>query len=76
MTPAPVTLPTTRIAIAENFSTVRCTQCDGALDFHQPDTRRPHRILAICNGCQCWYLMNVLTGLILLLPEDEGPDPT
>ena len=73
MTPAPVPLSTTRIAFADDFSTARCARCDGSLDLHQPDTRRPHRILAVCRHCECWYLMNVVTGLVLLLPDDEDP---
>ena len=38
---------------------VRCPDCEGALDLHQPDPRNPDRILGVCERCSGWLLMDL-----------------
>lgn len=64
-----------RTAIDGDYWQLRCTRCDGTLEFHQPDTDTPYRMLATCEHCDSWYLINLLAGWMLLLP-DGGPGGT
>ena len=32
--------------------------CKGRLSLHQPDPDVPGRLLATCNDCKSWYLVN------------------
>ena len=38
---------------------VRCPDCKGALDLHQPDERNPDRLLGVCKRCSDWFLMDM-----------------
>jgi hypothetical protein len=60
-----------RRAIDGDYHELRCAECYGALEFHQPDPDSPYRILATCDHCDCWYLLNLLAGWMLLLPNGD-----
>jgi hypothetical protein len=60
------------VAIDGELSAVQCARCTSAVAFHQPDPQLPHRILATCNVCESWTLINLLTGEMLCLPGHEG----
>jgi hypothetical protein len=53
MTPSTITLKLARLAAGpDEYASTRCPACDEDLSFHQPDTRHPHRLLAIGDGCE------------------------
>jgi hypothetical protein len=39
--------------------------------IHQPDERRPDRLLGTCGSCSAWFLMAPTAAAMLRLP-DEG----
>jgi hypothetical protein len=36
-----------------------CRRCGAALDLHQPDARRPNKLLGACPGCGKWHVLRV-----------------
>lgn len=36
-----------------------CSQCDCELDLHQPNPATPERLLATCNDCGAWFLVDL-----------------
>ena len=40
----------------------RCPACAAALSLHQPDPDRPDRLLAVCDRCGGWFLLDGTTG--------------
>jgi len=54
----------------DDYRGLRCARCCGALEFHQPDTESPYKMLATCELCGSWYLLNLRAGWMLLLPDD------
>jgi hypothetical protein len=68
-----VSLPVSRLVLDGDFSAVRCARCRGSLDLHQPDTETPQRILATCDECKTWYLIEVERGWIFSLPVVPSP---
>jgi hypothetical protein len=50
-----------------------CLQCRNPLDIHQPDAELPDRMLATCEACKAWHLLDRAPGaadvLVLLLPD-------
>lgn len=57
------------------FESLVCGQCEAPLAFHQPEPRTPGRILATCEECDSWYLLDVSRRWMLRLPEGELGDP-
>jgi hypothetical protein len=49
-----------------------CPACESMLEFQQPDTRRPHRLLAICHACDAWFLFDLESDLIVHLPTFDS----
>ncbi len=37
-----------------------CSRCEGDLDLHQPNPATPERLLATCNDCGAWFLVDML----------------
>jgi hypothetical protein len=69
-----VTLTLSRLStLPDDYSSTGCPACDGQLAFHQPDTRQPHRLLAICDDCDAWFLIDMVRSQILHLPGDHSP---
>jgi hypothetical protein len=50
-----------------------CLLCGSALDIHQPDAVLPDRLLATCEMCQAWHLLECAPdgepALLILLPD-------
>jgi hypothetical protein len=60
----------------EDFTSLVCGRCQAPLAFHQPEPRTPQRILATCEECDAWYLLDASGGWMLLLPEGELRNPS
>src|SRR5690349_13359211 len=50
-------------------SEVECPGCQNHLMIHQPEVKRPDRLLATCATCGAWSLIDAAAGLIVLLPD-------
>ena len=46
-----------------------CPMCSESLDIHQPDLEDPENLLAICDGCHAWYVVNVPQHIMTLFPK-------
>ena len=46
-----------------------CPTCGGTLSLHQPDEVSPDRLLAVCEGCQGWLLIDVVEAIMVRLPD-------
>ena len=44
-----------------------CPQCFADLQIHQPDRDLPERLLAVCEECHSWFLMDQEGAMSLLL---------
>jgi uncharacterized protein YbaR (Trm112 family) len=44
-----------------------CPRCRSPLQLHQPDPSAPERLLAVCEDCHAWYLMDP-RGLLTMVP--------
>jgi hypothetical protein len=59
----------------EGLSAVRCLSCAKTLDIHQPDSDLPDRMLATCESCKRWYLIECSPddseAVVVLLPPAE-----
>ena len=59
----------------DGISPVRCLSCGHSLDIHQPDADLPYRMLATCDACKCWHLVDcdpdVSCALLTMLPGAE-----
>lgn len=41
---------------------VNCLGCRNSLEIHQPDADLPERMLATCNECETWHIIECLAG--------------
>jgi hypothetical protein len=57
--------------VFEDASASRCAYCRQPLMLHQPDPDRPDRLMATCDGCRNWFIINTATGLMVRLPADQ-----
>jgi hypothetical protein len=57
---------------AEDLLGVQCPECLGHLVVHQPDERRPDRLLATCECCSTWYLVAMASAMMVRLPDEEA----
>ena len=48
-----------------------CPVCHHKLAHHQPDTKLPYRILATCENCGRWFLLDSEVALIVDVPWVE-----
>ena len=62
--------PFERIGI-EVASEVVCVRCQSTLERHQPDEEQPDRLLGTCPGCGAWYLIDLVTAVMIALPVSE-----
>lgn len=64
----------------EGLHGLHCLGCGKALDVHQPDAEVPDRMLATCEGCKGWHLVEFTPGrpgaLVVLLPDVSGLRPS
>ena len=63
----------------DGLSTVECLSCGKSLDIHQPDPELPDRMLATCDECSSWHLVEcqpaAQAAVIVLLPDVSGFGP-
>ena len=52
---------------------MRCIECQSPLETHQPDADLPGQILATCERCKAWHLVDFEEGdetaFVILLPK-------
>jgi hypothetical protein len=53
----------------EGLSEVECPGCQGHVALHQPDVRRPDRLLGACESRPAWYLIDAAADLMARLPD-------
>jgi hypothetical protein len=60
---------------ADGLAAVPCLNCQRPLEIHQPDSDLPDRMLATCEECKCWYLIESnpegTEAVVVLLPPAE-----
>jgi hypothetical protein len=54
----------------------RCPDCRSGLNFHQPDAKLPHRLVATCGACSTWFLIYEDAGVHLRLPSEAEIQPS
>lgn len=57
---------------SEDYTGLRCPDCQGRLVVHQPDERLPERLLGTCRCCFNWFLIDAGGRLMLRLPDEEA----
>jgi uncharacterized protein YbaR (Trm112 family) len=55
----------------EDHAEVACPGCHGDLAVHQPDERRPERLLGTCPSCSAWYQIDATAQVMVRLPDGE-----
>jgi hypothetical protein len=55
--------------ILDHGSSPTCPNCEETLSLHIPDPQLPDRMLAVCEECKSWYLLDALKGRMALLPD-------
>jgi len=45
--------------LPQDLSTIHCLDCRSALDWHQPDSQAPERMLGVCLQCGGWHLLDL-----------------
>jgi hypothetical protein len=57
----------------DGMTTFLCLECRKPLDVHQPDADLPDRMLATCDDCKGWHLIDYKpdgrAALVALLPD-------
>ena len=56
--PAVFALETPRLD-ASTLDSIRCQGCDAALDWSQPDPRKPAKLLGVCGRCGDWHVLDL-----------------
>jgi hypothetical protein len=75
MTSIACTLQVTRCPLdAEDFLCVTCPDCCGSVVIHQPDERRPDRLLGTCGSCSAWFLIAPAAASMVRLPDEAALD--
>ena len=68
-----VTLRCSRVLIHPDGTSLQCLSCGKTLDVHQPDADLPYRMLATCEACKGWHVVDCdregMHALLMLLPE-------
>lgn len=57
-----LTLSTTRLALDDTTpwsAELGCPLCAGCLGLHQPEPRRPDRLLGVCDACGSWVMVAI-----------------
>jgi hypothetical protein len=57
----------------EDLAEIACPGCGDTLEIHQPDPRKPDRLLGTCCSCGAWFLIDAAADLIARLPEASSP---
>lgn len=73
---ASVSLRFTTVSVPpDGLSAVPCLRCEKLLDIHQPNPEQPERILATCEACKRWYLVDCnpegTEAVVVTLPPPE-----
>ncbi|MDR3638090.1 MAG: hypothetical protein P4L84_30070 [Isosphaeraceae bacterium] len=64
----------TDAASEEPMSAIACPDCREFLTVHMPDPGLPERLLATCEACKRWYVMDPAAGTMVLV-ADAPPRP-
>jgi hypothetical protein len=51
---------------------IACPSCRTTLELHQPDLRRPERLLGTCPECGAWCLIDCQASVLARLPDGPG----
>jgi hypothetical protein len=52
----------------DRLSADGCPDCGGTLTLHQPDQESPDLLLAACQECRGWLLIDTNEGIIVRFP--------
>ncbi|MGO9464782.1 MAG: hypothetical protein ACLQVF_11605 [Isosphaeraceae bacterium] len=52
-----------------------CPGCENALTIHQPDPELPRRLLATCDECKAWYVMDPEGSDLIPIPGNYDSRP-
>ncbi len=55
----------------DHLAGVPCPVCRQAVVVHLPDIAAPHRLLATCNQCKSWFLMDDASETMIQLPTSD-----
>jgi hypothetical protein len=55
-----------------DLTEIGCPGCGTDIEVHQPDPRRPVRLLGVCPSCAAWYLIDAERGVLCRLPDEEA----
>jgi uncharacterized protein YbaR (Trm112 family) len=56
----------------KDLSEVACPGCQDHLEVHQPDERRPDRLLGTCESCRAWFLIDAVAAVMVRLPVADA----
>lgn len=56
----------------EPLSEIPCPCCTSPLAVHMPDPDLPDRLLATCDDCKSWYVMDVAATRLILVTEPSA----
>jgi hypothetical protein len=60
----------------DGLPSIACVSCGAPLDVHQPDADMPDRMLATCEACKGWHLLDCTAGarevVLVLLPDPRA----
>lgn len=60
----------------DGLTPTACLRCGGSLEIHQPDASMPERMLATCESCKAWHLIEcepeIDPMVVVLLPGGEA----
>ena len=61
----------------EPLSQIRCSGCASLMAGHMPDPDLPERLLATCERCKSWYVMDVgaTTLTLVCAPPARATSP-
>ncbi len=61
---------------SESLSPIRCLNCAKTLDIHQPDADLPYQMLATCDACKRWHIVDydpvTPIAFLTLLPDTQS----
>jgi hypothetical protein len=66
----PVLVPTyDPVYVPDDLSEFSCPHCGELLSLHLPDPQLSERMLATCEECKSWYLLDRVGCRIVMLPD-------
>jgi hypothetical protein len=66
----PILVPTfDPVNVPDDISEFSCPHCGELLSLHLPDPQLSDRMLATCEECKSWYLLDRAGCRIVMLPD-------